>query len=191
MYEELEKAISMGNLQDTQKFYQPNAILPDIYGLKHQAYIIVLIQSSTDILKFYQSKEPHDPTELLQNLYDELTPEPDEKTKYLLSIGANPNAQDANGQTPLHKAAYNNYATSCQTLVKAGANPTILDKQNRLPVHMSTNPETINATNPKQTTNPLCQECCNNNQTSKNCPSTNNIPLDCPFILEHTMQKNT
>jgi ankyrin repeat protein len=43
--------------------------------------------------------------------------------------GANLNARDANGRTPLHVAAFQGHGTAAQALIAAGADPGLLDNQ--------------------------------------------------------------
>jgi ankyrin repeat protein len=47
----------------------------------------------------------------------------------LLAQGADPNARDANGRTPLHVAVFGSHAEAARALVRGGAHPNALDAQ--------------------------------------------------------------
>ncbi len=58
----------------------------------------------------------------------------------LLDAGANINAKDAEGNTPLHIAAKKGYASKVQYLLSRGANPAIKNNQGQLPVDLVPEP---------------------------------------------------
>ena len=53
----------------------------------------------------------------------------------LLSAGADPNAPDKNGETPLHSAATNKCAAAAVKLLQTGADPNAPDKNGETPLH--------------------------------------------------------
>jgi ankyrin repeat protein len=52
----------------------------------------------------------------------------------LLGMGANINAQDSSGKTPLHHAVINNHQSLVEFLLKRGADPNIKDHQGKTPL---------------------------------------------------------
>jgi hypothetical protein len=57
--------------------------------------------------------------------------------KLLLGWGADPNFRDKTGETPLHKAAYGNYAVCCSLLLDAGANRDIQNNQHKIAMDLT------------------------------------------------------
>jgi ankyrin repeat protein len=58
-------------------------------------------------------------------------PEAVEAVKMLLDLGADVNAVDANGDTAMHGAAYNNYPLVVKLLADRGADPRIWNQRNK------------------------------------------------------------
>ena len=56
--------------------------------------------------------------------------------KALLAAGADPNARDQDGSTPLHMAAYASRAEHAQILLEAGADPLLKNLYGRDPAAM-------------------------------------------------------
>jgi hypothetical protein len=57
--------------------------------------------------------------------------------RLLLKAGANMNAQDKNGATPLHRAVRTRCAAAVKCLLEAGADPTIRNKPGSTPFHLA------------------------------------------------------
>ena len=57
--------------------------------------------------------------------------------KVLIAAGANPNARDNDGATPLHMAAYSSRAANSQLLLEAGADPLAKTDNGRDPTSMA------------------------------------------------------
>lgn len=55
----------------------------------------------------------------------------------LLNWGADPNFRDKTGETPLHKAAYGNYAACCTLLLDAGASRDIQNSQHKIAMDLT------------------------------------------------------
>ena len=55
----------------------------------------------------------------------------------LLDAGAEVNAQDKNGATPLHRAVRTRCAAAVQSLLQAGADPTLRNKSGSTPFHLA------------------------------------------------------
>src|SRR6185295_2036078 len=55
----------------------------------------------------------------------------------LLAAGANINAQDKNGATPLHRAVRTRCAAAVSCLLKAGSDPTLKNKSGSTPFHLA------------------------------------------------------
>ena len=60
-----------------------------------------------------------------------------ETIKCLLSGGANVNAQDKNGATPLHRAVRTRCAAAVRVLLARGADPTMRNKSGSTPFHLA------------------------------------------------------
>ena len=60
-----------------------------------------------------------------------------ETIKYLTSVGANPNAVDDSGVTPLHRAVRTRSLAAVQALVNAGADPRQANKSGSTPLHLA------------------------------------------------------
>ena len=58
-----------------------------------------------------------------------------QKVKDFLAAGANPNAADRNGRTPLHEAAVYGREAIVPVLLAAGANPNVADRYGGTPLH--------------------------------------------------------
>jgi cytohesin len=52
----------------------------------------------------------------------------------MLKHGANPNAKDDNGWTPLHRAAYCGHVEIVMILLERGADPLIADNEGNIPL---------------------------------------------------------
>ena len=57
-----------------------------------------------------------------------------EIVKILLERGANPNAEDDAGRTPLHDAAFKGHVEIVKLLLERGADPWIADKGGHIPL---------------------------------------------------------
>jgi ankyrin repeat protein len=55
--------------------------------------------------------------------------------EWLLKVGANANARDIHGMTPLHWAAHYSHSLCVQLLLAAGADPSIADNDMNIPLH--------------------------------------------------------
>jgi hypothetical protein len=63
-----------------------------------------------------------------------------ETIKYLVSVGANPNAPDGSGVAPLHRAVRTRSLAAVRALVDAGANPRQPNKAGSTPLHLAVQP---------------------------------------------------
>jgi ankyrin repeat protein len=60
-----------------------------------------------------------------------------EVIEYLTSVGADPNALDASGVAPLHRAVRTRSLSAVRALVEAGADPTRQNKAGSTPLHLA------------------------------------------------------
>src|SRR6185503_4399776 len=60
-----------------------------------------------------------------------------ETIEYLLSVGADPNALDKSGVTPLHRAVRTRTLPAVRSLLDGGANPRALNKAGSTPLHLA------------------------------------------------------
>jgi ankyrin repeat protein len=60
-----------------------------------------------------------------------------ETIKYLLSVGAEPNALDHSGVAPLHRAVRTRSLPAVQALLDGGANPRVRSKSGATPLHLA------------------------------------------------------
>jgi Ankyrin repeats (many copies)/Ankyrin repeat len=60
-----------------------------------------------------------------------------ETIRRLLEAGANVNAQDKNGATPLHRAVRTRCASAVKDLLNAGSDPTLKNKSGSTPFHLA------------------------------------------------------
>ena len=65
----------------------------------------------------------------------------------LLQMGANPNAKDKHGNTPLHDAANDGHIAVIKALLRAGASPKSRNKRGDRPVDMAKTNLHVNAVN--------------------------------------------
>lgn len=63
-----------------------------------------------------------------------------EVIEYLLSVGANPNAVDKSGVTPLHRAVRTRSSPAVRALLDGGANPRQPNKAGSTPLHLAVQP---------------------------------------------------
>ena len=63
-----------------------------------------------------------------------------ETIEYLTSVGANPNALDASGVAPLHRAVRTRSLAAVRALVDAGADPRQPNKAGSTPLHLAVQP---------------------------------------------------
>jgi ankyrin repeat protein len=77
------------------------------------------------------AQTPPTPTELLadRGLHASAAQDSVDDIRQLARAGADPNARDGNGRTPLHVAAFQGHAAAIGALIAAGANPSLLDNQ--------------------------------------------------------------
>jgi len=61
----------------------------------------------------------------------------DEVERLVVDCGADPNIQDAFGDTPLHYAAYNGRLGVVRLLLEHGADPNVQDHDDRTPLHFA------------------------------------------------------
>jgi hypothetical protein len=61
-----------------------------------------------------------------------------ETIEYLLSVGADPNAIDMDGVTPLHRAVRTRSAPAVKALLNGGANPSRRNKRGSTPMQLAT-----------------------------------------------------
>jgi ankyrin repeat protein len=77
------------------------------------------------------AQTPPTPTELsaYRGLYAAAAQGSVDDIRRLAQMGADLNARDGNGRTPLHVAAFQGHGSVAQTLIAAGADPGLLDNQ--------------------------------------------------------------
>jgi ankyrin repeat protein len=61
--------------------------------------------------------------------------------RFLLEHGADPNVQDKDGWTPLHRAVIKCHVDVARVLLDYGADPTIRDNEGRTPLDVGSNCE--------------------------------------------------
>jgi ankyrin repeat protein len=63
-----------------------------------------------------------------------------ETISYLTSVGADPNAVDNSGVSPLHRAVRTRSLPAVRALIDAGANPRLRNKRGSTPLHLAVQP---------------------------------------------------
>lgn len=130
-------------------FLKDNGIKPNFFNEKGYPMIKTAIINSSDeiVLKLLENQadlnvtggkkdEKITPLHLMvssQNSYERFF----QKAQYLLNFGAEVNAQDIDGNTPLHAAVWLNDLKAARVLLEAGGNATIKNKKGETPLHIA------------------------------------------------------